>query len=118
MMRNRRFRPLAAARRSFQRFAAASALLPFVHRAAFPMGDLIAMRQMSDDIAVSSDDQHTKDGPPEAFFAGPRAAYSRGLLMQSPTARFGCSRLTQVCMRRDHGLVYALSERPSLDLPL
>ena len=83
------------------------------------MGDLIVMPQMSDDIAVSrKDDQLTKDGPPEAFFAGPRVAYSLGLLMQSPTARFGCSGLTQACMRRDHGLVYALSACLGLDLPL
>jgi len=43
---------------------------------------------MSDDIAVLKDGRLVETGPSEAFFAGPRAAYSRDLLTQTPTVRF------------------------------
>ncbi len=50
--------------------------------------NLAVVRQMSDDIAVLKDGRLVEAGPSEAFFAGPRAAYSRDLLDQTPTVRF------------------------------
>lgn len=50
--------------------------------------NLAVVRQMSDDIAVLKDGKLVETGPSEAFFAGPRAAYSRDLLDQTPTVRF------------------------------
>lgn len=50
--------------------------------------NLAVVRQMSDDIAVLKDGKLVETGLSEAFFAGPRAAYSRDLLDQTPTVRF------------------------------
>ena len=50
--------------------------------------DLAVVRQMSNDIAVLKDGKLVETGPSEAFFAGPKAAYSRDLLAQTPAIRF------------------------------
>ncbi|MBV0914030.1 dipeptide ABC transporter ATP-binding protein [Anianabacter salinae] len=50
--------------------------------------DLAVVRQMSDDITVLKDGKLVETGPSEAFFDGPRHAYSRDLLAQTPTVRF------------------------------
>ncbi|MBE0414551.1 ABC transporter ATP-binding protein [Yoonia sp.] len=50
--------------------------------------NLAVVRQMSDDIAVLKDGLLLETGLSETFFAGPRAAYARDLLAQTPTVRF------------------------------
>jgi peptide/nickel transport system ATP-binding protein len=50
--------------------------------------NLAVVRQMSDDIAVLKDGRLVETGASEEFFAGPKAAYSRDLLAQTPTVRF------------------------------